>query len=98
MPRDNQCERNSDYPVLITIFNDKGKCSQGFKKGDYWLIEKNITPTNFCMNAFCQSVYHTVRTFRYGGSHRWDKDKDITYVECPDHGKIVFKVERLPLE
>ena len=85
------------YKVRVTIVDViKGKCPQGFKVGDSWLIERNITPTNFCMNAFCQAVYPSVRTFRYGGEHPWDKDKDVTTVICPDkHAQLVYEVRRL---
>ena len=56
------------YKVKITIkaIGGSGRCSQGLKVGDTWLIEKNITPSNFCMTAF-NAVYPPIRTLRYGG-------------------------------
>ena len=92
--------RDRDYKVRIAITGiTKGACSQGFKVGDTWLIEKNVTPPNFCMNAFCQAVYPSLRTMRYGGSHRWDEDPDVTTVACPDvHHQVIFELRRLPLE
>jgi len=85
------------YKVRVTVVGmTKGKCTQGFKAGDTWLIDKNITPTHFCMNAFCQSVYPAVRGFRYGSEYPWDKDKDVTTVLCPDHThQVIFEVRRL---
>ena len=35
----------SKVQITITDIQGTGKCPQGFKKGDTWLIEKNITPT-----------------------------------------------------
>jgi uncharacterized repeat protein (TIGR04076 family) len=83
--------------VLITIkeIQGTGKCPQGFKKGDAWLIEKNLTPANFCMSAF-GSIYPTIRTMRYGGEHPWG-DTDVTATGCPDfHNTVVFEIKRLP--
>jgi len=99
MDMSERCKRDKDYTVQITITEViKGKCEQGFKPGDTWLIEKNLTPGSFCMNAFCQAVYPALRTFRYGGEQRWDKDKNVTYVACPDlHHHVIFELRRLPL-
>ena len=85
------------YPVRVTITEVKGNpCTQGFKVGDTWLIDRNQTPARFCLNAFCQVVYPIVRTFRYGGEHPWDKDKDVTHVTCPDQTRqVVYEVRRL---
>jgi uncharacterized repeat protein (TIGR04076 family) len=93
------CTRTKDYTVRITVESVKGKCPLGIKKGDTWLIDTSFTPSNFCLNAFC-NVLPVLRTFRFGGEHRWDmEDKDITYASCPDfHNQVIYELKRFPLD
>jgi len=80
--------------VRITIKSIQGKCPQGFKEGDTWLIEKNITPSNFCMTAF-HAIYPALRTMRYGGDLPWGK-KGNAMIQCPDyHNPVIYELERL---
>jgi uncharacterized repeat protein (TIGR04076 family) len=83
-------------PVQITISEimGTGRCSQGFKVGDSWLIKKNLTPTNFCMSAF-NGIYPAIRTLRYGGETPFG-EKDVTYITCPDPKHVVvFELRRI---
>jgi uncharacterized repeat protein (TIGR04076 family) len=85
------------YKVKVTIKTvTKGECLQGFKVGDCWLIEEDgRTPGGMCPGAY-NAVAPAIRTFRFGGSHPWNKDKDITYVSCPDPDRcVVYEVKRL---
>ena len=50
--------------------------------------------------GMCAAAYHSVapaiRTFRLGGEHPWDEDKDISYVLCPDaQVGVTYEVKRL---
>ncbi len=82
--------------VRVTIHAvTKGKCPQGFKKGDSWLIPDGKTPGAMCAGAY-NSIAPAIRTFRLGGEHPWDKDKDVTYVSCPDaEVMLIYEVRRL---
>lgn len=83
-------------PVQITIteIRGTGRCSQGFKVGDSWLIKKNLTPTNFCLSAF-HAIYPALRTLRYGGETPFG-EKDVTYIACPDvKHVVVFELRRI---
>jgi uncharacterized repeat protein (TIGR04076 family) len=74
----------------------KGRCPFGFKVGDSWLIEDGLTPGGMCPSAY-NAVYSAIRVFRLGGSHPWDKDKDVNYVSCPDPKRmLVYEIRRLP--
>jgi uncharacterized repeat protein (TIGR04076 family) len=87
----------SKLQVTIKDIEGTGKCPQGFNKGDTWVIEKNITPANFCMSAF-GTIYPTLRTMRYGGEHPWG-ESDVTYACCPDfHNLVIFEIKRLPMD
>ena len=84
------------YKVKVTVSAvTKGECPQGFKVGDIWLIEDGKTPGGMCAGAY-SSVAPAIRTFRFGGQHHWDEDKDVTYVSCPDAKHwVVYEVRRL---
>lgn len=83
--------------VQITIKSIQGKCPQGFKVGDTWIIEKNITPSNFCMTAF-HAIYPSLRTLRYGGDLPWG-EKGVATILCPDHhNPVLYEMKRLPPE
>lgn len=91
-----------NYTIEITVDSVKRKCPLGIKKGDRWLIDSGFTPSNFCLNAFC-NVLPVLRTFRYGGIHPWDLKgnfgKDITFVACPDFiNQVIYKLRRFPLD
>jgi len=74
----------------------KGECSQGFKVGDKWIIEDvGKTPGGMCASAY-NAVAPAIRTFRVGGEHPWDVNKNITYVSCPDYKHfVIYEVKRL---
>jgi uncharacterized repeat protein (TIGR04076 family) len=83
--------------VTITEIMGTGKCSQGHKVGDSWLIEKNMTPANLCMSAFA-AVYPALRTLRYGGGTPWSQP-GVTYIGCPDvKHVVVFELRRIEPE
>jgi uncharacterized repeat protein (TIGR04076 family) len=84
------------YKVKVTVKSvTKGKCPQGFKVGDSWLIEDAKTPGGMCTGAY-EVVGPTINLFRYGGEHPWDKDKDVTLVSCPDQEHwVIYEVRRL---
>jgi uncharacterized repeat protein (TIGR04076 family) len=90
------CTRKKDYPVVITVVSVKGRCTLGIKEGDSWTIERNVTPSNFCMNAFT-NIYPTLRTFMYGGEQRWDsKDRARTLLMCPDFvNQVMYEIKRI---
>lgn len=84
------------YRVKVTVDAvTKGECPQGCKAGDSWLIEDGKTPGGMCAGAY-NSVAPAIRTLRFGGAHPWDKDKDVTYVSCPDPEHwVIYEVKRL---
>ena len=84
------------YIVKVAVHSvTKGKCSQGFKAGDSWLIEDGRTPGGMCSGAY-DSVVPAIRTLRYGGEYPWNEDKDVTYVSCPDPEHcVIYEVRRL---
>ena len=82
-----------DVEVMITSVT-KGKCPQGFKVGNHWLIKDGKTPGGMCAGAY-ESVSPAIRTFRLGGQHPWDEHKDVTYVSCPDPEHwVIYRVRR----
>jgi len=84
------------YDCQVTVHSiTKGECSQGFKVGDSWLINRGKTPGDMCDSAYF-SVCRAIRTFRFGGEHPWDEDKDVTYVSCHDPKRfLIYEVRRL---
>ena len=84
------------YKVQVTVQAvTMGKCPQGFKVGDSWLIADGKTPGGMCAGAY-NSLAPAVRLFRLGGEQPWDKDKDVTHVACPDPEAIlIYEVRRL---
>ncbi len=84
------------YPVQITVKEIlKGKCSLGFKPGDSWTMEKNLTPDGMCASAFA-AIFPAVRTLRYGGKMPFGKEPDVVRISCPDaHIVVVYELRRL---
>lgn len=84
------------YDVQITIKSmTEGKCDQGHKPGDTWLITKNKTPGDMCFGAF-EACYASLSVLRCGGQQYWDEDKDVSYVSCPDpKRRLIFEIKRL---
>ena len=84
------------YEVKVTVHAvTKNKCPQGFKEGDSWLVEDGKTPGGMCAGAY-NSIAPAIRLFRLGGEHPWDRDKDVTYISCPDSERIlIYEVRRL---
>ncbi len=84
------------FKVKVTVESTvKGKCPQGLKAGDSWLIEDGKTPAGMCSSAY-YAAYPSIRTFRYGGEHPHAEDKDVTHVACPDTAVLlIMEVERL---
>ena len=82
--------------VRVTVHEvPKDECPQGFEVGDSWLIEDGKTPGGMCGSAY-NACYPAIWVFRTGGEHHWDKDKDVTYVSCPDPKRhLVYEVRRL---
>ncbi|MEO0226123.1 MAG: TIGR04076 family protein [candidate division WOR-3 bacterium] len=82
------------YKVRVRIKSIEGKCPMKFKVGQTWLIDKK-TPGGMCQAAF-HSIYSALRVFRFGGSHPWDKRRDITYVCCPDpENHVLYELRRI---
>jgi len=93
----NSLERRRPNRVQITITEIlKGRCPQGFKVGDTWLFEKNITPDNMCASAF-HAVYPLVKVLYYRGAIH--PDGSPIYITCPDaNNPVVYELKTLPPE
>jgi uncharacterized repeat protein (TIGR04076 family) len=84
-----------EYPVQVTVKSKKGKCNQGMKPGDTWLIKEGKTPGGVCIYAW-NCIYPVLRVFRHGGEHWWNPDKDVAHVSCSDpENQVIFEVKRL---
>ncbi len=82
------------YKVQVKIKSIEGKCPMKFKVGRTWVIDK-LTPGGMCQSAY-QAIYSALRVFRFGGSHPWDKDKNTTYICCPDpENRVVYELRRI---
>ena len=86
-----------EYSLQITVKSiTKGKCSRQHQLGETWFINEGKTPEGICLTAF-YTMFPAIRLLRLGGEHHWDKDRDVTYVSCPDHKhQVIFEVKRLP--
>ena len=84
------------YKIKVSVLRvTNGECSRGFKAGDSWLIEDGKTPGGMCSSAY-HAVAPAIRTFRLGGEHPWDEDKDVTRISCPDlEHWVIYEVKRL---
>ncbi|MFC2069018.1 TIGR04076 family protein [Chloroflexota bacterium] len=85
------------YDVQVTVKSVTGKaCTRGLKKGDVWLVkEGKLTPEGICTEVWA-TIWPWVRTFVFGGEQPWDRNKDYTYVSCPDpERQLIFEVKRL---
>ena len=69
--------------IRVTVAAAAGKCPQGFKVGDTWLIADGKTPAGMCAAAYV-SIYGYIRVYRFGGTYPWDKKPGVIQVACPD--------------
>ncbi len=84
--------RRSD--VRITLVSQLGRCPNGHRVGDQWLVERK-TPGGMCLSAF-QSLAPFLMALRFGGDFPWEQDGEVT-VCCPDPKIVnVFRLERVP--
>ncbi|OGO20454.1 MAG: hypothetical protein A2144_00755 [Chloroflexi bacterium RBG_16_50_9] len=87
--------RKKPYSVRVTVESAAGKCPQGFKVGDSWLIEDGKTPAGMCASAY-HSLFQYMRVFRFGGAHPWEKEDGVAHIACPDAvQRLVHEVRRL---
>jgi len=84
------------YKVRITAYAmPKRKCAGGFKVGDSWDVVPGNLPVGLCAGAY-NSMALMLRVMQFGGVQPWDKDKDVTYVSCPDPGRqVIYELRRL---
>lgn len=84
------------YKVKVVVESvTKGKCPQGFKPGDSWLVEDGKTPGGMCAGAY-NSIAPAISLFRLGGEHPWDSNKDFTCLSCPDPEHfVIYELTRL---
>jgi uncharacterized repeat protein (TIGR04076 family) len=96
MSENNEVQHKKLRKVRITLSSSTGKCPQGFKVGDTWLIESLKTPNGMCDAAY-HSLFQTLRMLEFNGEAPFGKDKDVSFVSCPDAAHVqTYKLERLP--
>jgi uncharacterized repeat protein (TIGR04076 family) len=84
------------YNVKVEVIDQTGKCFQGHKVGDSWIV-KHKTPDGICLSAFA-AMYGRLTYLEYGGSAPWKKtgNPDESKCVCPDvKNPVVFKLTRL---
>jgi uncharacterized repeat protein (TIGR04076 family) len=87
--------KNFDVEISVKSITQNKGCSVGHKIGDTWLVNKSKTPEGICLGSF-NAFLPALRVLRAGGGFSFDKDKDITYVSCPDpHVQVVWQLKRL---
>ena len=83
------------YDVVVKVLSVNGKCVQGHKVGDEWVISGDKTPAGICMGAFI-SIFPDARTLAFGCSFPWSPDPEASQVACID-GKnpVIFELRRV---
>ncbi|MEW6724731.1 MAG: TIGR04076 family protein [Bacillota bacterium] len=75
--------------VRVTVLSQRGKCSQGHRVGDSWVIGDK-TEGGICFSAFC-SLLPWVQMLRFDGKTAWEVE-----VPCPDWvNPVVFRLEKV---
>ncbi|MCP4178892.1 MAG: TIGR04076 family protein [bacterium] len=81
--------------VKCTVIEVKGFCGQGHRVGQEYIIKHQRTPEGICIDAF-NSIIPQYTGFVYGVKFPWNRDKNCTYVGCPDSKNCVtFKLEKI---
>jgi uncharacterized repeat protein (TIGR04076 family) len=83
------------YAVRITLTSQLGRCPNGHKVGDRWLVGRR-TPEGICLGAF-NSLLPYITALRYGGNFPWEEEEGEGTFCCPDPRVVnTFRLERLP--
>ena len=84
------------YKVLVKVVEARGHCGHGHKLGETFDIDGTKTSGNPCLEI-AGNLYWNATALSNGATLPWakGKDKDITYVACPDpKNTIVFELRR----
>lgn len=89
--RNNEAKR---FDVVIKVISKKGRCDNGHKIGDEWVINTK-TAEGICLWAF-NALYPVAEALMSGGSFPWEEDPEVAYIDCPDRDNTrVFELRRL---
>lgn len=75
--------------VFVKILSVKGTCAAGHQEGQEFNLGQDFTvglsgdPRTLCPHAF-HAVYPSWKVLRHGGEFPWEKDREKTYIACPD--------------
>lgn len=83
--------------VKVTIVSiTKGECSQGFKVGATWIIDRFQTPSPPMCSVAYGTILPAIVNMRYGGEFTWDEE-NVTWFSCPDpNHQVIYEIRRLP--
>ena len=87
--------------VILKIVSVKGSCAAGHKEGQEFDLSKDFTlGTSGDSRSICPSAFHAIfpswKVLRHGGEFPWDKDKEKTYIACPDpFNPVVMELRRV---
>ena len=87
--------------VLLKIISVKGTCAAAHQAGqEFELSSEFKVGISKDGKALCPSAFYAAfpywRTLRFGGEFPWEKDKDVTYVACPDpFNPVVMELRRV---
>ena len=87
---------NKTYKVKVIVHDVvKNKCPEGFIVGDSWIVGDGKTPGGMCAIAY-NTLFPTIRAFRFGAEYPWDADKDVTYMQCPDRKVgLIYEIRKM---
>ena len=84
--------------IKCTVVEVKGFCAKSHRIGQEYIIKNQRTPEGICISAF-NSLLLQCFGFIYGAKFPWDREKNCTYVGCPDSKNCVtFKLEKIQKE
>jgi len=82
--------------IQVTLISAEGKCPNGHKVGDTWIINRKTPEPGMCLVAF-HDLFNPIRVLECGGSIPMYSDPDSYQTSCPDiRNKLVFEIRRLP--
>ncbi len=79
-------------PVLITVKG--GKCQGDIHKIGQVFTVGETTPAGICTGAW-DAIFPYVLSLHCGGNFRWEKEKGVATIHCPDPKGITLELRRI---
>jgi uncharacterized repeat protein (TIGR04076 family) len=82
----------------VSVHQVKEGCYMNYTMGQDFIFDDFCHgPAGFCLGA-AHSMFPVMYAFTFGAQFPFAENPNVMYTTCPDSGKLVFRIEKLPVE